>query len=99
MQMDVSFNLTFSLKRNLIYNNKIPLFFRNGYYFDTAMLLSVFLGMFGIDRFYLGYPAIGLLKFCTLGFMFVGQLVDIILIATQVCIDRKKDSSIINHLT
>lgn len=39
--------------------------------------------MFGVDRFYLGYPAIGLLKFCTLGFMFVGQLVDVILIATQ----------------
>lgn len=40
--------------------------------------------MFGIDRFYLGYPAIGLAKFFTLGFMFLGQLVDIILIATQV---------------
>lgn len=40
--------------------------------------------MFGIDRFYLGYPAIGLAKFCTLGFMFLGQLIDIILIATQV---------------
>lgn len=40
--------------------------------------------MFGIDRFYLGYPALGLLKFCTFGFMFLGQLVDIILIATQV---------------
>lgn len=58
--------------------------FSNGYHFDTALLLSVFLGMFGVDRFYLGYPAIGLLKFCTLGFMFLGQLVDVILIATQV---------------
>lgn len=56
---------------------------RNGYHFDTALLLSIFLGMFGIDRFYLGYPAIGLLKFCTFGFMFLGQLVDVILIATQ----------------
>lgn len=45
--------------------------------------MSIFLGMFGIDRFYLGYPAIGLLKFCTFGFMFLGQLVDVILIATQ----------------
>ena len=67
-------------------NNKIKILFssRNGYSFETAMLLSIFLGMFGADRFYLGYPAIGLLKFCTLGFMFLGQLVDIILIATQV---------------
>lgn len=55
----------------------------NDYQFDTALLLSVFLGMFGADRFYLGYPAIGLLKFSTLGFFFIGHLVDIILIATQ----------------
>ena len=41
------------------------------------------LGMFGVDRFYLGYPAMGLLKFSTLGFFFIGHLVDIILIATQ----------------
>lgn len=40
--------------------------------------------MFGVDRFYLGYPGIGLLKFCTLGGMFLGQLIDIILIALQV---------------
>lgn len=40
--------------------------------------------MFGADRFYLGYPAMGLLKLCTLGFMFFGQLIDIILIATQI---------------
>ncbi|CAH0550989.1 unnamed protein product [Brassicogethes aeneus] len=56
----------------------------NGYHFDTALLLSIFFGMFGLDRFYLGYPAIGLAKFFTLGFMFLGQLIDIILIATQV---------------
>lgn len=56
----------------------------NGYSFETALLLSIFLGMFGLDRLYLGYPAIGLLKFCTLGFFFLGQFIDILLIALQV---------------
>lgn len=55
----------------------------NGYYFDTALLLSIFLGVFGADRFYLGYPAIGFLKLSTLGFFFIGNLIDVILIATQ----------------
>lgn len=61
-----------------------PCQYTTGHSFETALLLSVFLGMFGADRFYLGYYAIGLLKFCTFGFMLVGQLVDIILIAIQV---------------
>lgn len=73
-----------SIHKTYCYRKLILIFFRNGYHFETAMLLSIFLGMFGADRFYLGYPAIGLLKFCTMGFMFLGQLVDIILIATQV---------------
>jgi TM2 domain-containing membrane protein YozV len=58
--------------------------FTEGHSFQTTLLLAVFLGMFGADRFYLGYYAIGLLKFCTFGFMLVGQLLDIILIVTQV---------------
>lgn len=68
---------------NTSFTKEVSCKWTNGYHFDTALLLSIFLGMFGIDRFYLGYPAIGLMKFCTLGFMFIGQLVDIILIATQ----------------
>ena len=32
------------------------------YYYQTAVLLSIFFGIFGIDRFYLGYIAIGLLN-------------------------------------
>ena len=52
--------------------------------FKTAMLLSIFLGVFGIDRIYLGYPAIGLFKFCTLGFFMIFQFIDVILLATQI---------------
>ncbi|CAG9762399.1 unnamed protein product [Ceutorhynchus assimilis] len=70
--------------QNRTFTREVDCQWTNGYHFDTAMLLSIFLGMFGIDRFYLGYPAIGLAKFCTLGFMFLGQLVDVILISTQV---------------
>jgi len=62
----------------------IPCNWTNGYSFETALLLSIFLGMFGADRFYLGYPALGALKFCTLGFMFLGQLIDIVLISMQI---------------
>jgi hypothetical protein len=32
----------------------------------------------------LGYPALGVLKFSTLGFFFLGHLLDIVLIASQV---------------
>jgi TM2 domain-containing membrane protein YozV len=63
---------------------QIEFHFRNGKHFDVALILSIFLGMFGLDRFYLGYYGIGCLKLFTLGFMFLGQLVDVILIATQV---------------
>ncbi len=42
--------------------------------FPTALGLSVFLGFLGIDRFYLGYPAIGLVKLFTFGFLLVGQV-------------------------
>ncbi|XP_074611624.1 TM2 domain-containing protein 1-like [Acropora palmata] len=71
--------------------------YTNGHSYETALLLSVFLGMFGIDRFYLGYPAIGLLKFCTLGFFFVFHLVDIVLIATQVVGPADGSSYIIDY--
>ncbi|KAK4289510.1 hypothetical protein Pmani_037525 [Petrolisthes manimaculis] len=68
---------------NGTFEREIPCKYTNGYSYETALLLSVFLGMFGVDRIYLGYYAIGLAKFCTLGFLFLGQLIDIILIATQ----------------
>lgn len=63
---------------------QVPCQYTEGHSFQTTLLLAVFLGMFGADRFYLGYYAIGLLKFCTFGFMLVGQLLDVILIVTQV---------------
>ena len=71
--------------------NNVTVFYKDvacryvtGKSFKTSLLLSIFLGVFGIDRFYLGYPAIGLFKFCTLGFFMIFQFIDVVLIAMQV---------------
>ncbi|KAI1729353.1 TM2 domain-containing protein [Ditylenchus destructor] len=54
--------------------------YSSGHNFNTALLLSVFFGWLGLDRIYLGYYAIGLLKLTTFGFFFVLYISDIILI-------------------
>jgi hypothetical protein len=49
----------------------------------TALLLSFFLGMLGIDRFYLGYGGLGVLKLLTGGGCGIWALIDFIQIATR----------------
>ena len=48
----------------------------------VALILSIFLGELGIDRFYLGYIGTGILKLITCGGFGIWWLIDLIMIAT-----------------
>ena len=48
----------------------------------VALILSIFLGELGIDRFYLGYIGTGILKLITYGGFGIWWLIDLIMIAT-----------------
>jgi hypothetical protein len=55
----------------------------------TALLLSIFLGQLGVDRFYLGYIGLGVVKLLTAGGCGIWWLVDVIMIATESLKDAK----------
>ncbi|XP_059400007.1 TM2 domain-containing protein 1 isoform X2 [Carassius carassius] len=79
------------------FNKSIPCRNVSGYSYKVALALSLFLGWIGADRFYLGYPALGLLKFCTVGFCGIGSLVDFMLISMQIVGPSDGSDYIVDH--
>lgn len=55
----------------------------------VALLLSIFLGTFGVDRFYLGHVGLGIGKLLTFGGCGIWWLIDVILIAVGNVTDSK----------
>ena len=55
----------------------------------TALLLSIFLGSLGIDRFYLGQTGLGIGKLLTFGGCGIWSLIDLILIAMRKVTDNE----------
>jgi TM2 domain-containing membrane protein YozV len=55
----------------------------------VALLLSFFLGGLGVDRFYLGYTGLGIVKLLTCGGAGIWALIDFILIA----VNKTKDAN------
>lgn len=48
----------------------------------TTLILCIFLGVFGVHRFYTGHIAIGLIQLFTLGGCGIWWLIDLVMIAT-----------------
>lgn len=48
-----------------------------------TLIMSIFFGQFGVDRFIMGHVGLGILKLITFGGCGIWWLIDIILIATK----------------
>lgn len=83
-----------AIQANIVSNNSAPDSSDTGIGVSTksktiALILCLFLGFFGVHRFYVGDLKMGKLYLCTFGLFFVGWIIDIIRIANG----SLKDSS------
>ena len=58
-------------------------FLLRGWRKQTALFFSIFTGVLGVDRFYLGYTALGVLKLLTVGGAGIWALIDFIRIGVD----------------
>jgi TM2 domain-containing membrane protein YozV len=54
----------------------------------TTLLLAIFVGSLGVDRFYTGHTGLGIVKLITCGGLGIWWLIDIILLATGKYTDK-----------
>lgn len=68
---------------NRVFRKKLYCNWTSGYKWSTALLLSITLGGFGADRFYLGHWQEGIGKLFSFGGLGVWTIIDVILIAIR----------------